>query len=210
MPSQGSSRRSLLIGACALLSTRAAWPSDDHLTKIAAARASLRTLRAAFTQQRTLGLLSTTVTSEGRLVLVRPDRLRWQLDSPDDVTYWVTPSGLFYASRTSRGSLPRESAGSIGTVLGDLIAVLGGDYRALAPRYRVTASPVDRGGVRIVAQPEDPSLGRRIRRVSLEVGNDLLSPREILLEESDEDRALIRFRDVQINADVDPALLRPS
>ncbi|MEP7125371.1 MAG: outer membrane lipoprotein carrier protein LolA, partial [Byssovorax sp.] len=56
---------------------------SDALAKIARARASLKTLTVPFTQERTIGLLASTVKSEGELTMVRPDKLRWELKAPD-------------------------------------------------------------------------------------------------------------------------------
>ena len=87
----------------------AAPPADVHgvLARIATARDGLKTWRAGFTQERTIGLLSTKIRSHGTAILVRPDKLRWQLDAPDAATYWVTPSGV--ALRERRRS--RQRAG---------------------------------------------------------------------------------------------------
>ena len=105
-------RRDLLL-ALAGMSALAALPIaardahadelDDVLAKVARARASLKTLVGPFTQTRKIGLLASEVRSTGTLMLVRPDRLRWELGSPDDVVYWILPEGLAYKSKNGQG-----------------------------------------------------------------------------------------------------------
>ena len=46
---------------------------------ITKARATIKTLQAPFKQTRVIGLLASEVKSKGKLTLVRPDRLRWDL-----------------------------------------------------------------------------------------------------------------------------------
>lgn len=209
MPSLPVHRRSFLIASAALFAASSAAADPDPLDQVVAARAGLRTLRAVFTQERTLGLLASTITSHGELILVRPDRLRWRLEPPDEVTYWVTPTGLAFASRTSRGALDRDAAGVMGAVLTDLLVVLGGDIGSLRARYALSVERVEDGGLRISAEPRDPAVAKRVRRLRLELAPDLRSPREISFEESDTDHARIRFSDVRLNAVVDPALMQP-
>src|SRR5580658_6117287 len=112
------SRRLVLAGSAGVLATTLARasradPAADStadstrrlLQRIAEARAPVRTLQGPFTQTRVIGLLSADVHSHGTMTLVRPDRLRWQLDPPDDVTFFVGPSGLSYRSAHGSGSV---------------------------------------------------------------------------------------------------------
>src|ERR1019366_297922 len=107
-------RRAFLAGSVVgLLIPRAALagdPLDDLLARIARARAPARTMQGPFTQTRTIGLLATDVRSPGTLILVRPDRLRWELAAPDDVTFFVGPEGLSYRGAHGSGSqLPPDA-----------------------------------------------------------------------------------------------------
>ena len=121
-------------GALAFARVARADAVSDTLADITRARASLKTLVASFTQERTIGLLATAVKSDGEMSLVRPDRLRWELKPPDAVTYWITPEGFAYvlayfgedidavtaimdrslrARPTSRSTISRDRCGSI-------------------------------------------------------------------------------------------------
>src|SRR5271169_4811635 len=127
------SRRAMLAGTAMLALTRAARaadPVDDVLARIARARASVRTLQGPFVQTRTIGLLATDVRSTGTLTMVRPDRLRWELAPPDDVTFWIGPQGLAYRSAHGQARVPAATARVAGA-LDDLRALLGGDPASL-------------------------------------------------------------------------------
>ena len=95
-------------GALAIGRTAHADAVSDALAEITKARASVKTLVAPFVQERTIGLLATSVKSEGEMTLVRPDRLRWELKPPDAITYWITPEGFAFA--TASGSAARSAS----------------------------------------------------------------------------------------------------
>lgn len=197
-------RRTLHAIALMLLAgpAYAAAPSEPALQRIAKARASLRTLQARFTQVRQLGLLASEVPSTGSMTLVRPDRLRWKLDPPDAITYWVTPAGLTYASESSRGTVDRSQAGPVAALLDDLLIVMGGDLQRLSSRYELKTESLPSGRLKLEAVPKDSAARKKLRRIQAQLASDGITPVSIDIEESDEDRVLITFRDVKLNETV--------
>jgi outer membrane lipoprotein-sorting protein len=204
-------RRDLLgsmiaIGTLALTRRAHAEPLDDALARIAKARASLRTLVGPFTQERTISLLATTVRSQGTLYLVRPDRLRWELEPPDDIVYWVTPQGLAYRSKTGHGSVPAAQARLAGS-LADLQTVLGGDLGSLRTRYDLKLVPDPNGALTFEATPHDPAMPLKLIRFGLAA--DGATPRFAELFEAAKDKTRIEFGALQRDVPVDPGLMRP-
>jgi hypothetical protein len=211
------SRRSLLGASALLLATRAEafdGPVADLLARVAKARAPVRTLKGPFTQTRTIGLLSTDVRSVGSLTLVRPDRLRWRLEPPDDITFWVGPEGLAYRSAHGQGRLPATSARMAGA-LEDLHELLGGDLSGLTHRWSLTVLRDDATGAEIEALPRatDASSSGGVaavaRQLRLALGPDLVRPTRVLLVEGEHDRTVIDFGDLSVNAPVDDSSMRP-
>jgi hypothetical protein len=210
-----SSRRGLLVASLLLFwaprSARAG-PIDDLLARIARARAPVRTLKGGFTQTRTIGLLSTEVRSVGKLALVRPDRLRWELGPPDDVTFWAGPEGLSYRSAHGKGRLAATSA-RIGAALEDLHAVLGGDLASLRERWSLSLLRDDASGAEIEAtlHAADASTGdsRAARRMRFALESDLVRPTRALLVEGEHDRTVIEFEELVVNAPIDESAMRP-
>ena len=211
-------RRGLLVlGAAAagvvfeaLSAERVAQADDapDLLGKIAAARASLKTLVAPFTQERRIGLLATVVKSEGELTLVRPDRLRWELLPPDGIVYWIGPEGLAYATRNGGASVGREAAGRFAGLLGDLATFVGGDLEKLRARYDIRVAQQEEG-VTLAATPRSEDAKKQLRSVELVFGPDLWAIRRITIEEKGGDRSVIRFGKATRDGAVDPARMTP-
>ena len=203
-------RRSVLVGVgFSLASSRmaAADEVEAFLSRVAVARTALRTLRGPFVQTRRIGLLASDVRSHGILMLVRPDRLRWELAPPDPVTFWVTPEGLAYRSAHGQGRLPPTRSG-LAAVLEDLGALLGGDLQTLRRRWALRVLRDDPQGAELEATPQGPSPGQ-LQRLELGLASDRVRPTKVVLVEGPRDQTTIEFGDVQVNVPIDAALMRP-
>ncbi len=198
------SRRDVLAGASGALATLFARvgradPTGDLLHRIAEARAPVRTLQGPFTQTRVIGLLAADVRSHGTMTLVRPDRLRWRLDPPDDVTFFVGPSGLSYRSAHGGGSVPEASA-KVAAALDDMRTLLGGNLEHLAQRWILKVVRDDATGAEIEATPKDP--GAALRSMRFALAPDLVRPTRAVLVESAHDRTTIEFGNLVVNGPV--------
>src|SRR5687768_6724494 len=133
-------RRTFLAAAATLLAPRAAWADavDDALGRIAKAREGTTSLRATFTQKRVIHLMDTAIESRGRVAVVRPDRLRWDLEPPDAVTYWIGPDGLTMKNAEGVTKIDKNSTDRFASVIADLLVMLGGDLRTLRERYDIS------------------------------------------------------------------------
>jgi len=181
---------------------------SEALAKVARARASLKTLTVPFTQERTIGLLASTVKSEGELTMVRPDKLRWELKAPDAVTYWITPEGFSYATASGGASVGKAAAARFAAVLGDLTALCGGDLESLRKRYDL-AVPSTSDGIVLLASPKADDVKKHIKSLELVTTADLADLRRITIEEKNGDRSVITFGKAVRNAAVDPAKMAP-
>ncbi len=182
---------------------------SDVLAQITRARAGLKTLVATFVQERTIGLLATTVKSDGELTLVRPDRLRWELKPPDAVTYWVGPEGFAFATPNGSASAGKGAAGRFGAVLGDLLIFLGGDLEKLRGRYDLSVPSREGGGVVLVARPRADEVKKHVKRLELAAGPDLWGIKRVVIEEQSGDESVIAFTRIDRDAKVDPARMAP-
>ena len=194
-----------MLGTLALVARGArADPLDDRLAAIAAARGQLRTLTGPFTQDRTIGLLSTKVHSTGRLWLVRPERLRWDVNE-EQVSYWIAPEGLAYKGKEGHGRLPATQ--KMSKDLDELRAWLSGDPRTLRDRYDIKELPDTGGQVTLEATPK-PGQTAHFARVTLTLDPDLVRPRKVVLVEGARDKTEIVFGELTRDAPVDPAQMR--
>jgi hypothetical protein len=178
---------------------------DETLAEIGRARKSARTMRAKFTQERTLRLLATSVKSNGNLAYVAPDRLRWELGAPDDVIYWVGPEGLSYRTRSSKATVPSAGA-NLARALGDVRALLGGDLGALRERY-VLAGSRGPGGVEITGTSKEKRAA--VRAFSLTLDKALVLPVRAQLVEGKSDIIDLVFSGGEVNVPIDPKTMRP-
>jgi hypothetical protein len=185
------SRRALLLASGALAASRTARADavDDVLARVTRARSAVRTIQGPFVQ-----------------TLVRPDRLRWDLSPPDDVTFWIGPGGLAYRSAHGQASLPNASA-RIAGALDDLRTLLGGDPARLRPRWNLAVVRDDAAGVDLDATPLGGAPPLRGLRFSL--APDLVRPTRAVLVEGPRDRTVIEFGALVLDAPVDDAKMRP-
>jgi outer membrane lipoprotein-sorting protein len=201
-------RRAFLLAVATASIVRAARAEgrslDVLLADVQRARAGLKTLRGPFVQERTIGLLASKVRATGTLALVRPDRLRWELAPPDEVTYWVGPEGLAYKSRSGQGRVRGPSA-KIAAALDDLRTLLGGDLADLRARY---ALKLTEPGVTVEATPLRPESGG-FQRILFTLADDLARPLRAVLVETPRDKTEITFGPLERDVAVDPSLMRP-
>ena len=164
-------------------------------------------MQGPFTQTRTIGLLATDVRSTGALILVRPDRLRWELAAPDDVTFFVGPEGLSYRGAHGSGSqLPPDAR--IAGALDDLRTLLGGDLTRLRERWDLKLLRDDASGAELEATPR-ATAPSPLRSMRFALARDLVRPTRAVLVEGPRDRTIIDFGALVVDAPVDPAKMRP-
>lgn len=191
---------------------RTASPETDVLlAKIAEKRAQTRTLSGSFTQERTIGLLASKIRSTGAFIVVAPGQLRWELGPPDDVTYWVTPNGLAYRSKTGKGYLPKTNA-ALADGLSDLKAVLFLDFAALRTRYEIERRN-DKDGLKdglvvFEVTPRDPAHSP-FKRMELTLSAEDVSPRSCVLVEGPKDKTVITFGPIARNLAISAEQMRP-
>jgi outer membrane lipoprotein-sorting protein len=198
-----------LAGTASVLASRraSASPLDDALADIAKARSKLTTLQGPFTQERSIALLASKVKSTGKMWMVRPDRLRWELEPPDAAVYWVLPDALAYQTKAGKGRISKGAQGPLGGVLGDLLILLGGDLKKLEGRYDLALIKRDATGIVVHATPKDAALKKTTKRVELSLGADPAELSKVVLIEAGDDKSEITFGALVKNAPVDPKLV---
>jgi outer membrane lipoprotein-sorting protein len=203
-------RREALCGAAALLvaSEARADDVDDALEEIRKARKAITTLKATFKQTRTIGLMAADVHSTGKMWLVRPDRLRWELDPPDAVTYWIGPEGIAVKSGDGVTKIGKSAAGKFAAVLEDLMILLGGDLAKLKKRYDLSIERPE-GKLAVSARPRDPELKKQLALLRLTAEASLWRIERVEIQEPSGDKSLIAFTTFVKNEPIDPALMKP-
>ena len=212
------SRRSLALGASGLAMS-ALVPSvargdertpitgaklDELFAEVARARKGAKSFAGPFTQTRNMGLMKAQIVSQGRVSLVLPDRLRWELFPPDEIVYFVTPDGLAYRNRSSQGAVRANDARTLAAGLDDLRAMLGGDLAQLRKRYDLKAFAVG-DDVELEANALPSAEGRGMKAIKFGIGKDRIRPTFTRLVEKNGDSSDIRFGELRMNVPIDPA-----
>lgn len=194
----------LTLSAAALPRVALADAVSDALAEITKARAGLKTLVGEFTQERKIGLLATAVKSTGVMTLVRPDRLRWELKPPDEITFWITPEGLAFATPKGSANAGKAAAGRFGAVLGDLMNFLGGDLDKLRARYDFT---VKKGsdGMTLTAKPKAEEVAKIVKSIDISAGPELWTVKKVSIVEKSGDTSEITFTKLTRDTKVDAA-----
>lgn len=182
-------------------------PVDDAIARIAKARASIKTLQAPFEQTRVIGLLAAKVESKGKLTLVMPARLRWDLHPPDAVTYWLGPDGLAMKNEEGVTHISKSSATRFAAVLEDLLTLIGGDMSELRARYDFAVLPRD-PGLSLRLTPKDARVKKQVKQLVVDADAAMLIDRVRIVEKND-DESVISFGDYTKNAKVDPKVMEP-
>jgi outer membrane lipoprotein-sorting protein len=181
---------------------------DAALTKIAKARANIKSLQAPFTQKRVIGLLASEIESKGLLTLVRPHQLRWDLKPPDAVSYYIGPKGLAIANEDGVTRVGKAAAGRFAAVLGDLMIMLGGDLAKLKKRYQL-AIDESGGGFVLTAKPKAKDVAKHISKLEMEAGKNLWTVKRIDIYEKNGDRSSITFGKFTRDKAIPAAFMKP-
>ena len=184
--------------------------TSDALAEVKKARAGLKSLVGPFTQERTMGLLAATQKSDGEMIFVAPDTLRWELKT-DGVVYFITPAGFAMKTQKGKTETNKAAAGRFGQVMGDMMTMMGGDLEKLRQRYDITAEKRD--GVTIRATPKADDLKTVLKWLEVSTGPNLWGVSRIVIQEpgtkasKSGDKSVITFGAVQRDTKIDPAKL---
>jgi len=182
--------------------------TSDALDALGKARKPLKTLIAKLSQTRVIGLLAEPVVSSGQLTLVNPDQLRWDLFAPDDITYWVNPSGIAYRSGKSKKAT-KAPADAFGKALPDLVAFLGGDLGKLKSRYDFSATTEKDGSIEVVATVTDADLKKALKKIRMKTNAEKWGIAKVVIEEPKGDSSSIVFESNKRDPKVDVDTMKP-
>ncbi|MBE0596281.1 MAG: outer membrane lipoprotein carrier protein LolA [Desulfuromonadales bacterium] len=172
---------------------------DAVLTHLRQMSSGLQTLQSDFVQEKHLSVFQEVLTSRGRFLFARPDKLRWELTEPVAAGFVLSgDQGRRWHARSGRSEpfdLEREPVMKL--VAEQLIAWAGADFQRLRQQYRiqvVTAEPVV-----LRLEPKGAAAGFLDHlRVAFAPGGRHVAAVEI--HEKDGDSTRIRFENGRINA----------
>lgn len=152
-----------------------------------------------FIQEKHLALFSQPVLFTGKLVIVRPDRLRWEFTSPiSSVLLLNGDQGTRCNDRQQPEHFQLASDPIMKTVAEQLWLWLGGDYNRLHSLYNLEKE----GESTLVIRPRDSQTSGYITAVSISFDAASLQPRKVEISEPGGDLTRILFGATVINGEL--------
>ena len=199
-----------LAVACggAVSATQPAGPDSDlwkKLTDIDARAGRIQSLQARFEQQKFTALLNTPLVSTGS-VRIRGARIRWDTEQPEKTVLLIDQqeAKLFYPAQRTLEVYPLDQR------LGELAASPLPRLDVLKKRFSFQELPVkamlgkaEEGRfIALSLSPTDPSLRQHVQQVRVLLDFPAAYIVKAEITDSDGDRTLLSFSNVQINANV--------
>jgi outer membrane lipoprotein-sorting protein len=159
-----------------------------------AAQRDVATIGARFRQTKYVAMLEEPLVSEGRFTFQRPDQVRWEMITPELLVVDISGSEL---RAGPPGEVAKVDAGPAVALFRDLAGIFtgAGDY---AGNQRFTLGPGASGGDSFILTPRDPSVGRVIASIEIELDPGSGGPRRVVIAEAGGDRTEITLFDVAI------------
>ncbi len=175
------------------------------LHKIEKASDSFTSFHANFRQEKELSLFSKPMIFYGEIIVVRPDKLRWQFTAP-------VPSVLLLDGdkgvRCSEGAQPVEfdltTDPVMRSVAEQLWLWLGGDYTRLKESFAIEKS----GAATLTITPKDDDVARFIEMVGITFDESSMQPRRVEIVEPGGDLTRLLFNNYTFGVDATPDTFR--
>lgn len=200
--------RSAMIGigfmaGAALLLIAAGWTSSWE--SIHAAARDIRTVQAAFTQEKHLQILAQPLLSRGRLVFAAPDRLRWEYEAPLASVLLMDEGRVQRFVKTGETWTEDASAAlpAMSFVMQEISRWMNGRFDE-NPDFEARLEP----GGRIVLSPRKEALSKVIQKIVLQLADTPGVIESVTVYEDDRNFTRLHFTDVAVNQPVDPALFK--
>lgn len=182
----------------------ACWSTGECLRRIEAAQLELQSLRARFVQTKRLSLLDEPLESTGWFLFKRPDRVRWETETPERMTVVISGRQVYVPN------LPENEWQALATVpfttmLSRLGALFTGELKALEQSFEITAGDGD-SAIRVQLVPRDEAWQQSLRRIDLTFAGPEVIISSIRLQNALGDSVEVRLEEVVRNVDVPDSL----
>lgn len=190
--------RSIALLFLAILQAHAA-PDTTALDSWLKRQTSINTLEASFTQERKLPSLKEPVSTPGKLMMQRPDKLRWELGNPIEtlaVSDGTTMTLLQASDKTAR-QLATDSPQA------KQFSFLGGNALASPEAFReafeIVDSRISSGIHQYTLQPKERRMKANVPWVFLDIDPSTNELRALELEMKDKSRIRTVFTNTKLN-----------
>lgn len=169
----------------------------------------LQSLDAQFVQERKLPSLKKPVATPGRMRMLRPGKLCWELGQPVK-TMAVSDGQTMTLLDVSKKRGKKVEAGSSEarqfTLLSDSAFR---DLAGFQQAFELIESRSTDGSYQLTVKPKDKTLRRQVPWMFLEIDTKAYELRSFELELEDKSRIRTVFSNAKINSKIDPAIFTP-
>lgn len=166
----------------------------------------IRTIAGSFLQERRLAMLREPIVSTGRFYCEKPDKLRWELISPE-------PSGFLVNGNSAKQWKGKESASDtfdarknpvIKLIVEQIFAWTSADIKWIEQRYGITVLKDD--PIALKLSPREPGEKRYIDHIRISFEADTNYVHTVHILEKDDDSTKIVFSNMVINGPLQKGL----
>lgn len=169
---------------------------EELLLDIRDKSAELTSLTCDFTQKRSLALFNKPIVFEGRLTIVRPDKLRWEFLTPvPSVLIFDGNKGIRCTDNNKPARFDLASDPVMRMVAKQLWTWLDGDYSKLKNDYSIKKT----GESSILVTPEEEQTSDLIKNIAIVFDTNNRQPKSVTILEPGGDETLITFRAYQLS-----------
>lgn len=167
-------------------------PEDPLVQELLQRSRSTNSLKAEFTQEKHLKVLTAPILSSGIIRFEQPGKLRWQVDKPDPFVVAMDGKNV----RVRENGVEREASATDKQVFMGINSLIGGilSGRMLDGQGMTTSFFKNTDGLRVEMIPTDPRMAKRMARVTLLFHTDERGLRELAMEQTNGDRTILRFQ----------------
>ncbi len=171
---------------------------NELIAAVTRQAATARNLSCDVVQEKHLSMLSGPVIFTGRMIVQRPDRLRWEFISPIPSVFIINGSRVI---RCVQGAAPMEidinSSPALKQAAAQMLAWVSGDLAGLRGMFHIRLAPK---GVGIVLEPKKPGVSAGISRITILFDAFTLRPRTVRIDEQGGDWTRIIMSNYHINS----------
>lgn len=160
--------------------------------RMAEAQRDVKSIRARFKQTKHVAMLAGPLVSAGRFSFARPDRVRWEMETPEPLVVEVAGASL---RAGPPGAVKDVEAGPAVGLFRDLAGIFSGATGYAGQRFDLGPGT---GPQSFVLTPRDPSVGRVIRSIAIELDPATGGPRRVAITETGGDATEIELLDVVV------------
>lgn len=171
--------------------------------------ATLTSVRARFTQSKTMRLLARPLVSTGSFYFKRPDSVRWSYDAPVKSLLLMHAGTVRSYTQGGAGGLTEDAGASLQSMNVMLQEIALWSRGRFNESRSFAAELKPGGGPRILLTPRDAGLAQIISSIEIVLAPDrpgVIST--VIISEGDSGTTVFQFSDVMLNAPLDESLFR--